>query len=156
MKSGSLLRRLGAFLIDMTLLQVCLAFLGRHFTVTGVNAHTMSLFRIPGMSMYLRIDLVTIAELLGFFIYFLLFEQMTRAGSPGKYLAGLVLLDKDGNRPSPWKTLCRTAFKSLLFVFWPLCFIWMLWKRRAEMPYDPLLRVSVLRRLPDEGLKATT
>jgi uncharacterized RDD family membrane protein YckC len=154
MKPASLFRRLAAFWIDFVLLQVCLAFLGRHFTVTGVDAHTLSLFRIAGWSMRLRIDLITIAELLGFFLYFLLFEQTTRAGSPGKYLAGLVLQGREGKKPAPGKTLARTAFKSLLFLLWPFVVVWILWKRRAEMPYDTALQVRVVRRTADRPVTA--
>jgi uncharacterized RDD family membrane protein YckC len=146
MQPASYSRRLLAFCIDLALLRLCLSFLGRHFTVTGIGENWLTLFRWPGLSMRLRLDAPAVVEILGFFFYFLLFEQMTAAGSPGKFVTGLLVQDDAGKKPSLGRSLVRTAFKSALFLLWPLVLLWMAWKRNGLLPYDRLLQVWIVRR----------
>lgn len=116
-----ILRRLGAYIVDVTLLMVAVqAFQWGLMALTGGFPFAQLTALNNGWLIY-NWMLLTVS--LPIWLYFILFERSSRQATPGKRLLRLQVTSENGERPSWPQLLARTVLKLLPWEIYHLAFM---------------------------------
>jgi uncharacterized RDD family membrane protein YckC len=146
-ENASRIRRAIAFLVDTWILQMLATPLAHWLAITASDKHETGFISLPGISLHIRPGPFVLLELSLFLAYFLLFECMTRIGSPGKAIFGIILQGAQGSRSvGAGPVILRTVSKVVLFSFWPLLLILLLTTQKSRLPWDSWSGIMVMRK----------
>lgn len=138
---ASIPSRLGAYLLDATVLLILLVVLG--LIAIGVGINVNSLYHDHGLEVFLGVFFG------GWFCYFLIFFRLLARGqTPGKWFLDIRAVEKrNGAEPGLGRMLLReTLGKWVSGCFFGLGWFWAIWDRDAQAWHDKIVRTVVLYR----------
>jgi uncharacterized RDD family membrane protein YckC len=137
---ASLFRRLVAWVVDLTLIAlVAGAFLAGAVLVIAPKGLPL----LRGV-LAIAVPAILLSGVLSF-VYTTLFGFLFQGKTPGRWLAGIRLVDGTGAAPSPSRALIRAALSLLSFGLFLTGFWLGLFDRRGQTLHDKLTRTFVVR-----------